>query len=274
MIYIQRTPPSTGNSGGALVDTEGRLVGISTLIYSQSGGNEGIGFAAPSNIVRNVFEQIRKTGRVRRGEIGIATQTVTATLAEALKLGGDAGVIVADVDEGSPAAKAGMQPGDVIHALDGKRMENGRQFRIKHLHADHRPGGHARRAARRAPARGAGPVFERENTTTRLSDLLTPQNSIRALAWWRSTSPRKSNRCCRASPQPRGRRRHRVGGSPLLATGTVAGWGCDLQLNGQPIESVAALRAAVDRLKPLDAAVLQIEREGGLMFIAFRAEAR
>ena len=72
MIYIQTDAPiNPGNSGGALVDTEGRLVGISTLIYSQSGGNEGIGFAAPSNIVRNVFEQIRKTGRVRRGEIGI-----------------------------------------------------------------------------------------------------------------------------------------------------------------------------------------------------------
>ena len=71
MIYIQTDAPiNPGNSGGALVDTEGRLVGISTLIYSQSGGNEGIGFAAPSNIVRNIFEQIRKTGRVRRGEIG------------------------------------------------------------------------------------------------------------------------------------------------------------------------------------------------------------
>ena len=109
MIYVQTDAPiNPGNSGGALVDTEGRLVGISTLIYSQSGGNEGIGFAAPSNIVRNVFEQIRKTGRVRRGKSASTTQTVTATLAEALKLGGDAGVIVADVDEGRPAAKAGL----------------------------------------------------------------------------------------------------------------------------------------------------------------------
>ena len=89
MIYIQTDAPiNPGNSGGALVDTEGRLVGISTLIYSQSGGNEGIGFAAPSNIVRNVFTQIRKTGRVRRGEIGVHTQTITPLLAEALGLGG------------------------------------------------------------------------------------------------------------------------------------------------------------------------------------------
>src|SRR5215213_995354 len=131
MIYIQTDAPiNPGNSGGALVDTEGRLVGINTLIYSQSGGSEGIGFAAPSNIVRNVFEQIRKTGRVRRGEIGVTTQTITPTLADALQLTTDGGVIVADVDEAGPAAKAGLQPGDIIVSLDGKRMENGRQFRI------------------------------------------------------------------------------------------------------------------------------------------------
>ena len=88
MIYVQTDAPiNPGSSGGALVDTEGKLVGINTMIYSQSGGNEGIGFAAPSNIVRNVFTQIRKTGRVRRGEIGVNPQTVTPLIAEALKLG-------------------------------------------------------------------------------------------------------------------------------------------------------------------------------------------
>ena len=80
MIYIQTDATiNPGNSGGALVDTDGQLVGINTLIYSQSGGSEGIGFAAPSNIVRNVFQQIRKTGRVRRGEIGVATQTMRSS---------------------------------------------------------------------------------------------------------------------------------------------------------------------------------------------------
>ena len=131
MIYIQTDAPiNPGNSGGALVDTEGRLVGISTLIYSQSGGNEGIGFAAPSNIVRNVFAQIRKTGRVRRGDIGVHTQTITPLLAEALGVSADAGVVLSDVAPGGPAARAGLQPGDLVLALDGKRMENGRQLRI------------------------------------------------------------------------------------------------------------------------------------------------
>ena len=111
MIYIQTDATiNPGNSGGALVDTEGRLVGINTLIYSQSGGSEGIGFAAPSNIVRNVFSQIRKYGRVRRGEIGVSSQTITPLMAEALGLTFDAGVIVADVTPGGPAAKAGLEP--------------------------------------------------------------------------------------------------------------------------------------------------------------------
>src|SRR5262245_35354978 len=131
MIYIQTDAPiNPGNSGGALVDTDGRLVGINTLIYTQSGGSEGIGFAAPSNIVRNVFTQIRATGRVKRGDIGVSAQTVTPLLADALGLSSDAGVVVADVVEGSPAARAGVEPGDVLVSLDGKRMENGRQFRI------------------------------------------------------------------------------------------------------------------------------------------------
>jgi len=95
MIYIQTDATiNPGNSGGALVDTEGRLVGVNTLIYSQSGGSEGIGFAAPSNIVRNVFAQIRQYGRVRRGEIGVNPQTITPLLAEAMGLTFDAGVVL------------------------------------------------------------------------------------------------------------------------------------------------------------------------------------
>jgi serine protease Do len=108
MIYVQTDAPiNPGNSGGPLVDAEGRVVGINTLIYSQSGGHEGIGFAAPSNIVRNVFDQIRKTGRVRRGEIGVEAQTITPLVAEGLGLSQDWGVVVADVERScSPATSS------------------------------------------------------------------------------------------------------------------------------------------------------------------------
>ena len=276
MIYIQTDAPiNPGNSGGALVDTEGRLVGISTLIYSQSGGNEGIGFAAPSNIVRNVFDQIRKSGRVRRGEIGVETQTVTATLAEALKLGADAGVIVADVDEGTPAAKAGLQPGDVIHTLDGKRMENGRQFRINIYTRTigQQVTLEVQRGERRLTMRV--PVFERQTASTRLSDLLTPQNSIRALGVIALDLTAQIKELLPELRRSRGVVVAAVSGDvPYSQQGQLQAGDVIYALNTQPIESVAALRAAVDRLKPHDAAVLQIEREGSLMFIAFRAEAR
>ena len=276
MIYIQTDAPiNPGNSGGALVDTEGRLVGINTLIYSQSGGSEGIGFAAPSNIVRNVVEQIRKTGRVRRGEIGVTAQTVTSTLAEALSLPADAGVIVADVDEGSPGAKAGLQPGDLVLSLDGKRMENGRQFRIN-LYTrtiGQQVALEIERAGRRTTVRL--PVVERESTSTRLSDLLTPQNSIRALgAVVLELTPQ-----IRQVLPPLRRETGVViaavsNDTPYSQQGQLRAGDVLYAVNRKPIATVAELKAAAAELKPNDATVLQIEREGALMYIAFRAEAR
>jgi serine protease Do len=131
MIYIQTDASiNPGNSGGPLVDTKGNVIGINTLILSQSGGDEGLGFAAPSNIVKNVFEQIRATGRVHRGEIGIEAQTITPLMARGLGLQQDWGAILADVAPGGTAADAGLQPGDIVSAIDGKVMENGRQLHV------------------------------------------------------------------------------------------------------------------------------------------------
>src|SRR5215216_777775 len=109
MIYIQTdTPINPGNSGGPLVSADGLVMGINTLIFSQSGGNEGIGFAAPGSIVRFVYDQIRTNNRVRRGEIGVFGQTITPQIASALHLPRNWGVILADVLPGSPAASAGL----------------------------------------------------------------------------------------------------------------------------------------------------------------------
>src|SRR5687768_12621219 len=102
MIYLQTDASiNPGSSGGPLVDVRGRLMGINTLIVSQTGGNDGLSFAAPSNIVRAVYDQIRKFGRVRRGEIGIRAQTVTPELAAGLQLPRATGVVLADVLPGS-----------------------------------------------------------------------------------------------------------------------------------------------------------------------------
>jgi len=131
MIYIQTDASiNPGNSGGPLVNMRGEVVGISTLIFSQSGGSEGIGFAAPSNIVKRIYEQVRLYGRVKRGTIGVNAQTITPYLAEGLGIRQTWGVIVSDVYPGGTAYEAGLKPGDIILTLDGKIMENGRQFRV------------------------------------------------------------------------------------------------------------------------------------------------
>lgn len=131
MIYIQTDASiNPGNSGGPLVDADGALVGINTFIVSPSGANAGVGFAAPSNIVRSVYEQVRKHGRVRRGQIGIQAQTITHELARALKLGQDWGVVVGDVVPGGSAETAGIEIKDILLSLNGKPLENARQFGV------------------------------------------------------------------------------------------------------------------------------------------------
>ena len=131
MIYVQTDASMhPGNSGGPLVDLRGRVVGVNSQIVAHAEDYEGAGFAIPSNIVRTVYEQIRKAGRVRRGDIGVRTQTVTPLLASGLSLARNDGVVLADVIPGTPAARAGLRPGDLVLALDGKPMENGRQFQV------------------------------------------------------------------------------------------------------------------------------------------------
>src|SRR5256886_1869375 len=116
-----------GNSGGALVDTEGRLLGINTAIFSRSGGNAGVGFAIPSNLARDVMQSLREKGRVVRAYIGALVQTLTPELAEAMKLTGQAtGALVGEVVPKSPSEKAGMKTGDVITSVNGKKASDAR----------------------------------------------------------------------------------------------------------------------------------------------------
>lgn len=113
-----------GNSGGALVDIAGRLMGINTAIYSRSGGSMGIGFAIPTSTARSVLEAIVRDGQVTRGWIGVEPQDLTAELAESFGLRPGTGVIITGVLQNGPAAKAGIQPGDVITAVAGRQVTN------------------------------------------------------------------------------------------------------------------------------------------------------
>ncbi|MDG5767986.1 DegQ family serine endoprotease [Balneolales bacterium ANBcel1] len=118
-----------GNSGGPLINMRGELIGINTAIASQSGGFQGIGFAIPSNMARNVMESIIQTGRVVRGYIGIRFQPMSESIARALELPDDRGVLVTEVQSESPAEAAGIQPEDVITRFNGRRIDSGSDFR-------------------------------------------------------------------------------------------------------------------------------------------------
>ena len=113
-----------GNSGGALVDGQGNLIGINTAIYSRSGGSLGIGFAIPVSTARKVMEQIIETGTVTRGWIGVEVQEITPELAESFGLTDTAGALIAGVQRGSPADQGGIEPGDILLAVNGKAVKD------------------------------------------------------------------------------------------------------------------------------------------------------
>lgn len=117
-----------GNSGGALVDASGRLVGINTAIYSESGGSLGIGFAIPAKTAHTIMEQIIATGSVKRGWLGLEPQDITPELARAFRLKQSDGVIVADVLRDGPAWKAGVRVGDIVLKLNDQAVEDSQGF--------------------------------------------------------------------------------------------------------------------------------------------------
>jgi len=118
-----------GNSGGALVDAQGRLVGVNTAILSRSGGNQGIGFAIPSNLAREVMQSLIEFGKVTRGYLGVLIQDLTPRLAKEFNV--EKGVLIGDVLPDGPASKSGLQGGDVVLEFDGKPVTDSRRFKLE-----------------------------------------------------------------------------------------------------------------------------------------------
>jgi serine protease Do len=137
--FLQTDAPiNQGNSGGALVNSRGELIGINSQILSPSGGNIGIGFAIPSNMARNVMDQLVKTGQVKRGQLGVTIQPMTSDLAVSLGLPEIRGVLVNAVTPGSPAQQAGLRQGDVILAINETNVDDSNKLR--NLIASTQPG--------------------------------------------------------------------------------------------------------------------------------------
>jgi serine protease Do len=136
--FIQVDAPiNRGNSGGPLFTQDGKVVGVNTAILSPSGGSVGIGFAIPSDVVKNVVEQLQKTGHVTRGYLGVVAQVITPAMAKALGLkpvapdAPPSGALVASVSNGSPAEKAGIKAGDVITTLNGQKIDSPHDLAVK-----------------------------------------------------------------------------------------------------------------------------------------------
>ena len=273
MIYVQTDASiNPGNSGGPLVDAEGRMVGLNTMILSQSGGNEGIGFAAPSNIVRSVYEQLRRGGRVRRGVIGVRAQTITPTLAAGLGLVFDRGVVLSDVTPAGPAEAAGLRPGDIVLALDGKPMENARQFDVNLYRRA--PGDSVTLSLRRGEQaiEATVGVVARPEDADRFLSMVTPEKNLILRLGVLALELDEELR--RAAGPLRGR-----DGVLVAARSTGSDEPGELRpgdvvyaVNGVSVISLSELRSAVGRPAAGEPIVLHVERGGRLIYVVVEAE--
>jgi serine protease Do len=274
ITYIQTDAPiNPGNSGGPLVDMNGAVVGINTFILSQGGGSEGLGFSIPARVVDFVYHSLRKYGHVHRVEIGAVAQEITPTLAEGLHLPRRWGVMVADVKPDGPAAAAGLKIQDIVLLADDRRIETLPSLTSAlYLHR-------VDEVLKLEILRGSDmktiyvPAIEHHDQIDQLLDAVNPENSLISRLGILGVD---------LTPELRGQL-----GSLRLPSGViVVGRAADLilpdtglqagdlihHLNTTSIDSMDTLRAAVRDLKTGDPVVLQVERDGGLMYLSFEME--
>ncbi len=274
VVYIQTDATiNPGNSGGPLISTDGKVVGINTFILSQSGGNEGLGFAIPSNIVNHVYKQIRAHGRVRRGEIGINTQTITPELASALQLRKPWGAIISDVRPGSPADTADLKIGDIILSLDDKTIENARQFdvnlyrktigsqvNVKVLRSLQTPTISVRVVERfSAKDQFVNLVNLQDNLVQKLGILgVDVEPKIAA----QIPSARGQNGVLVAALSP----------SAIRWSGNLQPGDVIYSVSGRPVTNLEGLRSLVEGIEEGEPLAIQVLREGVLRFVAFEMD--
>jgi serine protease Do len=274
MLYVQTDAPiNPGNSGGPLIDRNGNLIGINTFIYSTGGGSEGLGFAIPEPIVRFVYEELKAHGVIPTVTIGAHAQSITPALAAGLSLPQDWGVIISDVDASGPAAAAGLQQGDVVTAIEGRRTDSLPMYTaLLYVHKRNTP---IRMGLLRAgkPLTLSITAVDAPAVIENLSDLINPKKDLVASlgifvidldnpAIGSMLSLRSQKGVLVAGL---------IGGEPAIAADLAAG---DVirAVNGKPLVSSQQLRQMLAGFKPGDAVVLEVERQSVLQYVAFEME--
>jgi Do/DeqQ family serine protease len=272
--FLQTDAPiNHGNSGGALVNTRGELVGINSQILSSNDGNIGIGFAIPSNMAKRVMDQLRTNGKVTRSQLGVTVQPVTSDLAESLGLKQTQGVIVSSVAPGSAAERAGMKRGDVIESFNGQRVHDTNTLR--------------NRVAEVGPGKTAELVIVRDGAEKKLDVRLEEANPDRiARRGDRDSAPGESDdkaalgvSVAPVTPELRDRARLPKDAQGVVVEdvnpdGRAAMAGIqpgDLieEVNRQPVKSVDDLRAALKKSTDRPTLLL-INRQGNDLFVTVR----
>jgi serine protease Do len=270
LIYIQTDAPiNPGNSGGPLVNVKGEVVGVNTFILTQSGGNEGLGFAIPSGVVRAAYSQLRKWGHLHRADVGIGIQTITPTLAAALNLPRNYGVVISDVTPGSPAMAAGIQIGDVLAGVDGRPADN-LPYVAFHLML-HETGDKVRLDILRGKDRLSFDVRVMEPThdMDQITSLADPEkNLVPALGILGLEIDQKIAAMAPELRDPFG----------IIVAARAAGTAAEVPLttgdvirtvNGEPMTTLDRLRKAFAALPSGSPVALQIQRDTKLLYIAF-----
>lgn len=272
--YIQTDAPiNPGNSGGPLLDLDGKIAGINTMIFSQSGGSEGIGFAIPGNLVRRVYEQLRKDGRIHRGTIGVIAQDISPVMSQALGLNRHPGVILSDVLPMSSGQAAGLEPNDIVLSIEGRPVTEARQVQEQILQQT--VGAQITLGLLRGKEtlEKAVTILERPNPPVVLSDLIIGQaNLMRELGVLALTLDEK------VTPNiPETRRLYGVVVAAIAAEFAAVNPGLRggdviYAINGTTVHSLEELRAAMAKLKQGDPVALLTERDRTLGYVSFTLE--
>ena len=274
MSYIQTDAPiNPGNSGGPLLDMDGKIAGINTMIFSRSGGSEGIGFAIPSNIARRIYEQLRKEGHVHRGTIGVVAQDINPLMSKALGLNRHPGVILSDVLPHGAGEAAGLEPNDIVLAIEGRPVTEARQVQSEILQRAIGDKITLDIVRGSQTMQKTVAILERPHSPLGLADLVNGQsNLVRELGILAVTLDEK------VTPSlPETRRLYGVvvaaipvefaAMDPGLRAGDVI-----YSLNTTKVRSLEELRTALMGLKSGDPIVLLTEHDGTLGYVSFTLE--